>query len=434
MPLTYYNNKQLNRGTSFASNLVNLTMNNSIKISVLGAVMLLSASVHAQSDSLGMPGDDLDLRAVLSIFKQSSSVEDFEKRLNSADTKVNNIDLNNDNQVDYLRVVDYGKDDFHSIVIQDPVSKGESQDVAVIEIVKKGDNTAHVQIVGDETLYGKDYIIEPEDQAPLNSASDKNKNKTDDDVYADPNSPSTTSHVMINVWGWPSVNYIYGPSYVYYTSPWYYGYYPGWYSPWRPYGWYAYRSGWMGYNYGFYGYRRYHYAFPHVHNYYYGRRSYSGYVQKNAPRYNGRRDSYNNAGYRDGQPRNNGARNTSPGARSGGNANSGNRVRSSSQGNRTQNTDRRTNTGTSRSTNQGSGSPTPRSTNQGQAQSSGGDRANSAPRSNNAGAGRVNSGGAGGSRMNGGGGGGRSGGAGGGGGSRSGGGGGGSHSGGGGRR
>ncbi len=280
-------------------------MNYSVKISVLGAFLLLGTSVYSQSDSLGMPGDNLDLNAVLSIFKESSSIEDFEKRLNSADTKVNNLDLNGDNQVDYLRVVDYGKDEFHSIVIQDPVSKSESQDVAVIEIVKKDNNTAHVQIVGDETLYGKNYIIEPENQAPLKSASKKSNDAVNDDVYESGNSSS--SHVMINVWAWPSVTYIYSPGYAYWVSPWYWGYYPGWYSPWRPYGWYSYHSGFVGYNYGFYGYRRHNHAFPHVHNYYYGRRVSSSYVQKTAPRYNSRRDApSNNIGNRTSQPRNSG--------------------------------------------------------------------------------------------------------------------------------
>jgi hypothetical protein len=155
-------------------------MKNRIKIMALTCLMLTGCVIYSQSDSLGMPGDNLDLNAVLSIFKQSSNTEDFEKRLNSADTKINNLDLNNDQQVDYLRVIDYGKGDYHSIVIQDPISKSESQDVAVIEIQKKGDKTAHIQIVGDETLYGKNYIIEPTDQ-PQTQAS--NNNTSNDDVY-----------------------------------------------------------------------------------------------------------------------------------------------------------------------------------------------------------------------------------------------------------
>lgn len=256
-------------------------MKTNLKITAFSAAIFLSFSTRAQSDSLGLAGDNLDLNAVLSIFKQSSTVEDFEKRLNAADSKVNNLDLNNDQKVDYLRVVDYGKDDFHSIVIQDPVSKTESQDVAVIEIQKKDNQTAHIQIVGDETLYGKNYIIEPHDQAQ--PANEKNANV--DDVYASPNSGS--GNVMINVWAWPSVGYIYSPGYSYWVSPWYWGYYPGWYTPWNPYGYYYYRRNFINYNYGFYGWHCHHYAFQSGHNYYYGRRTSSGYVQKTAPRYNG---------------------------------------------------------------------------------------------------------------------------------------------------
>ncbi len=258
-----------------------LLMKTNLKITAFSAAIFLSFSTRAQSDSLGLAGDNLDLNAVLSIFKQSSTVEDFEKRLNAADSKVNNLDLNNDQKVDYLRVVDSGKDDFHSIIIQDPVSKTESQDVAVIEIQKKDNQTAHIQIVGDETLYGKNYIIEPHDQAQ--SVTDKNANV--DDVYASPG--SGTGNVMINVWAWPSVGYIYSPGYNYWVSPWYWGYYPGWYTPWNPYGYYFYRRNFINYNYGFYGWHCHHYAFQSGHNYYYGYRTTSGYVQKTAPRSGG---------------------------------------------------------------------------------------------------------------------------------------------------
>jgi hypothetical protein len=279
------------------------TMKTLFKNSLAGLLFLAGFSASAQTDSLGLPGDNLNLKAVLSIFRESSDIEDFEKRLNSADFKVNNLDLNNDNQVDYLRVVDYGKEDFHTIVIQSLISKTESQDVAVIQVVKKGDNTAHIQIVGDELLYGKDYIIEPKDQAPVNTAGSggtRRKDIPDDDVYetSPASSRSGSQPVMINVWTWPAVSYIYSPGYAYWVSPWYWGYYPGWYTPWRPYGWYHYNSCFAGYHYGFYGYRRHHYAFPHAHHYYHGHRVYSGYVQKNAPHYGRRRDSYDHGGQR----------------------------------------------------------------------------------------------------------------------------------------
>src|SRR5882757_31504 len=88
------------------------------------------------SDSLGLPGDNLDLTAVLEQFKQSKNPEEFEKRLNNNSNHINNLDLNGDGKVDYLRVLDNTKSAAHAIVIQDPVNAKENQDVAVIEIDK----------------------------------------------------------------------------------------------------------------------------------------------------------------------------------------------------------------------------------------------------------------------------------------------------------
>lgn len=49
--------------------------------------------------------DNLDLRAVASIFGESANLEDFERRLNDPGEQISNLDLNGDNQVDYLRVI-----------------------------------------------------------------------------------------------------------------------------------------------------------------------------------------------------------------------------------------------------------------------------------------------------------------------------------------
>jgi hypothetical protein len=257
-------------------------MNSIFKISAF--CLLLSINMYAgkaKPDSTGMPGDNLDLAAVLSIFKDSKTPEDFEKKLNSADTKVNNLDLNHDGKVDYLSVKDYGKNDLHSLVIQDAVNQSENQDVAVIEVEKKGDQDAHVQIVGDESLYGKNYIVEPEQKTEVKYQSDYA-----DDVYATtPASPT----VFVNVWGWPCVSYMYGPSYVFWASPWYWGFYPSWWYPWSPYGLYYYHQnvvGFYDYRYGnyYYGWRRSTVNnAPRAHNMYMPHRTASQYVQKNNP-------------------------------------------------------------------------------------------------------------------------------------------------------
>jgi hypothetical protein len=196
------------------------------------APLFFSSSARAENpDSTGLPGDHLDLRAALDLFKKSSSVENFEKRLNSKDSKVNNLDLNGDGKVDYITVHDLKKDNAHAIVLRVPVNDKESQDVAVIELEKRDDNSAQVQIIGDESLYGKDYIVEPRNDSTA----------TDDKHWQEFAAPQW---VFVNVWYWPCVQYIYYPGYVVWVSPYYWAYYPYWWDPWAPYPYYTY-YGWV---------------------------------------------------------------------------------------------------------------------------------------------------------------------------------------------
>jgi hypothetical protein len=85
-------------------------------------------------------------------------VEEFERAINTRDANINNLDLNNDNHVDYISVLSYDQGQFYSIVLRVAVSSTEFQDVAVIEVSKNNSGRAIVQIIGDEALYGRDYI------------------------------------------------------------------------------------------------------------------------------------------------------------------------------------------------------------------------------------------------------------------------------------
>src|SRR3954451_10689979 len=110
---------------------------------------------------LGLPGDNLDPYAVLDLFQKSKTIEAFEKSLNEEKTKINNLDLDLDKKVDFIKVTTKKKDDAYSFVLQVDVSKSETQDVAVILLNKDKDGKVNLQIVGDEELYGKDYVVEP---------------------------------------------------------------------------------------------------------------------------------------------------------------------------------------------------------------------------------------------------------------------------------
>src|ERR1041385_1444296 len=198
------------------------------KYTLLLALFLFGViRVHAadDSDSLGLPGDNLDLAGVLDIFKTSTSLDDFEKKLNDPANEVNNLDLNNDNDGDYIRVADQVSGDAHAIVLQVPVSADESQDVAVIEIEKNGTESAQLQISGDQELYGENYFIDP----------------SDDDNGAAPAESKWQGFrpvaVFVNVWAWTPVRFIYAPAYVVYVSPFRWMYYPEYWHPWHPLMW-----------------------------------------------------------------------------------------------------------------------------------------------------------------------------------------------------
>ena len=96
-------------------------------------------SVKAQTDSTGMPGDNFSLQGALEMFKQSSS---FEKLINTESKNVNNLDLNGDGDIDYVKVIDKAGKDVHAFILQVAVSETENQDIAVIELEKTGDTTA----------------------------------------------------------------------------------------------------------------------------------------------------------------------------------------------------------------------------------------------------------------------------------------------------
>src|SRR6476620_6464675 len=125
---------------------------------LVAAMCLLALPAFSQTDEdttalLGLPGDNLDLYAVLTLFQKSKTIEIFEKTLNDEQTKINNLDLNLDKKVDFIKVkTTQGKDSSFTFVLQVDVTKTETQDVAVIYLSKEK-GKVNMQIVGDEALY-----------------------------------------------------------------------------------------------------------------------------------------------------------------------------------------------------------------------------------------------------------------------------------------
>jgi hypothetical protein len=197
-------------------------------LSVVAIVLSGAIAAFAQDPNPEVPGDNFSLEGALELFKKSSSPEEFEKRLNDADSKVNNLDLNGDGYIDYIRVLDRNEGNVHAFVLQAVISESEYQDVAVIELEKQANGKAVLQIVGDEDIYGIETIIEPTEEVR---------------TYAG----TTTSHTVVNVWAWPSVQYVYGPSYSVWISPWGWRLRPVWWHTWRPVAYVYYYPIWRPY-------------------------------------------------------------------------------------------------------------------------------------------------------------------------------------------
>lgn len=141
----------------------------------------------------------LDLKAVASIFGDSRTLEDFERRLNDYDAQISNLDLNSDGEIDYLRVIETSENNLHLIVIQAILDRDVFQDVATIVVERDRYRRTYVQVIGDPYMYGYNYIIEP--------------------VYL--RTPRIFS------WFWT-------PRYKRWHSPYYWGYYPRHYHHRRP--------------------------------------------------------------------------------------------------------------------------------------------------------------------------------------------------------
>jgi hypothetical protein len=221
---------------------------------LLSVMFLTAATAQYGTNRTGYEGDYFSLEGAVELFKQSYTIRDFERKLNTEDSWVNNLDLDYDGRIDYIRVEHRRQGQYHAIVLQIPLGRYDFQDVAVIEIEKVGRRQAVLQIIGDEDLYGEQVIVEPYES---------------EGYYYD----RGNYRGYVNVYYWDAVQSIFDYNYHVYVSPYSYRYYPTWWSPWRQCGWNVYRPRIVVYH-------RHHHVVRvhrviHVHNFYKPHRTYS---------------------------------------------------------------------------------------------------------------------------------------------------------------
>lgn len=150
-------------------------------------------------------GDNLDLQALGELVKNSTSAQDIEDKLNNTGS-INNLDLNNDGNVDYIKVTEYGDGNQKGFSFTVDLPNNESQEIATIE-VQRGGGGAQMNIHGNQQLYGNQSHYQ---------------------------SHYSLGDLMI-------MHYLFTPHRPYY-SPYHYGYYPSYYHSYRSRPYNSYRN------------------------------------------------------------------------------------------------------------------------------------------------------------------------------------------------
>ena len=225
-------------------------MKKSVITSILALLLAGWGTIMAgqwPKEYLGRPGDNLNLYAVMDLFQESHTLKGFERSLNDMNSRINNLDLNGDNMVDYIMVSDYVDGYAHNIVLRVALDRRETQDVAVFTVQKFRNGSVSIQLIGDEALYGRNYIVEPIYADTYNHGySAKAARKARRQMVL------TSYYEVAN---WPVIRSIYRPDYMVWHSEWDWGYWPEWWYGWTPWSWHFY-----------YGYQ--HNMFPYYYSHY----------------------------------------------------------------------------------------------------------------------------------------------------------------------
>lgn len=236
-------------------------------LTIIAATGTAYGAQERQPEYLGLPGDNLNLYAVMNLFQESETLEQFERDLNSKDSRINNLDLNRDGLVDYITITDYPDGQVHNIVLRVALDDRENQDVAVFTVERYDNGSVAIQLIGDEDLYGRNYIIEP--------IYDDQYGETPNPGYTGRTQGSQRMEVVrttyVEVAAWPLIRFIFTPGYITWRSAWYWGYWPAYWHAWRPYYWdyyYGFHSHWYPHYYSHF--RLWHHPrVIHYHNHYY---------------------------------------------------------------------------------------------------------------------------------------------------------------------
>ena len=184
-------------------------------LKLLAAVLLVAAFGCGRSETrlqvdvttLSSAADGLDLQAVAELLKKADTAEKFESLLNDPAEGLNNLDLDEDNNVDFIKVTEYGEGDSTGFSLTVDMGGDDEQEIATIDMVKTSGGDVDVEMHGNEQIYGRDQYY----------------------------------HHRYGLTEMLLFGYMFRP-HPFYFSPYRYGFYPGFYRPYPVIGVSAYRA------------------------------------------------------------------------------------------------------------------------------------------------------------------------------------------------
>ena len=103
--------------------------------------------------------DGLNLQAVTDLATKVKTAEEFETKLNEKGNNINNLDLNEDDKVDYIKVteINQGKQYGFSLTTELSNDKNEEQELCVIQFEQGADKQVTVETHGNSNIYGSHH-------------------------------------------------------------------------------------------------------------------------------------------------------------------------------------------------------------------------------------------------------------------------------------
>ncbi|MEO6524650.1 MAG: hypothetical protein ABIN91_23400 [Mucilaginibacter sp.] len=129
-----------------------------ILVSIAFAVVLAGCSNRPQQNNVSIESNTtagFDVNKLGDMVKTSTDPQVLEKAINDPKNNINNLDLDKNGSIDYLKVTEPGK---NQLAVVDDISKDQSVTVASINVNPTDNNSADLNIQGNPSYVGDNYM------------------------------------------------------------------------------------------------------------------------------------------------------------------------------------------------------------------------------------------------------------------------------------